>query len=274
VDFPRARPIIKKPKSNINLYTGYTASTPSKYADKPMLPNYHHANTANYSSDEQVPLECRPEYRKARREFMLRERERTNNSLLDYLEKNAINLPPQTSTEIETSEETTDELIKASPKSTRRSAAPQRVRSSRTIPRRPELVTDTSVDSTVCVIARPSSRSPSKSGFRYTVENVDAPKRAVKYGRRSSMASNSDTVASNSARARHQTRVIEGNPNYIRDTTENYRRQQQLQQQQKVLQMPAAGRVYNQPNDRDRAFVVLQEPCKRSAWMKPTWYDP
>jgi hypothetical protein len=90
VNFPRARPIIKKPKSNINLYTGYTASTPSKNSEKAMLPNYHHANTNNYSSDEQVPLECQPEYRKARREFMLRERERTNNSLLDYLEKNAV----------------------------------------------------------------------------------------------------------------------------------------------------------------------------------------
>jgi hypothetical protein len=133
-------------------------------------------------------------------------------------------------------------------------------------------VTESSVDSTVILTPRPSSRSPSKSGFRYTVEHVDAPKRAVKYGRRSSMASHSDTVASNSARARHQTRVIEGNPNYIRDTTESYRRQQQ--QQQQVVQTPAAGRVYNQPNDRDRAFVVLQEPCKRSAWMRPTWYDP
>jgi hypothetical protein len=86
------------------------------------------------------------------------------------------------------------------------------------------------------------------------------------------VSNSGDVVAGNSARARHQTRVIEGNPNYIRDTTDNYRRQQH--QQLKALQMPAAGRVYNQPNERDRAFVVLQEPCKRSAWMKPTWYDP
>jgi hypothetical protein len=271
VDFPRARPIIKKPKSNINLYTGYTASTPSKYGEKAMLPNHHHANTVSYSSDEQVPLECRPEYRKARREFMLRERERANNSLLDYLEKNAVNLPPQSSTEIENSDETADDR-QTSVKSTRRSSTTQRVRSSRIIPRRPEIVSQISADSVASVSPRPSSRSPSKSGFRYTVEHVDAPKRIVNYGRRSSMASNSDTVASNSARARHQTRVIEGNPNYIRDTTESYKRQ--LQQQQKLLQTPAAGRVYNQPNDRDRAFVVLQEPCKRSAWMKPTWYDP
>jgi hypothetical protein len=203
---------------------------------------------------------------------MLRERDplrKQPHDVVDYINKNEIVLPEKPAKVVENSDET--DITNNNSNTNKRSPVRVRMKSgaSKTLPRRQDPKT-ASLDSSV---SPQRGRSSSKTGFRYTVENVDAPKlplhqRTAKFGRRSSTTSNSE-VKNNSAKARHQTRVIEGNTNYIRDSTDYYNRQQQQLQQQ-----PAAGRVYNKTNENQRSFVVLQEPCKRSAWMKPTWYDP
>ncbi|BFG04881.1 uncharacterized protein DMAD_03740 [Drosophila madeirensis] len=71
-------------------------------------------------------------------------------------------------------------------------------------------------------------------------------KKPARYGRRSS-------VMQNAANCRDKSSIIEGNPKYV------------------------GGRRAKQQNGSQRdppgAFVVLDEPCKPSNWMKKTWYD-
>ncbi|KAH8309496.1 hypothetical protein KR059_011002, partial [Drosophila kikkawai] len=73
----------------------------------------------------------------------------------------------------------------------------------------------------------------------------NAAKKPARYGRRASVLQNASNCRDNSS-------IIEGNPKYA----VGCRRSKQPQQQQ-----PAG------------AFVVLDEPCKPSNWMKKTWYD-
>lgn len=110
--------------------------------------------------------------------------------------------------------------------------------------------------------SRRSSKSSAKSDknsphFRLMVENVDngkgsfLKKTSPKYGRRASGANS----------IRNRTRVIEGNPSYLADKT-SFMAKKQSQHKRNDLK----------PKD-NPSFIVLQEPCKQSQWMKPSWYD-
>ncbi|KAH8391344.1 hypothetical protein KR200_002579, partial [Drosophila serrata] len=72
-------------------------------------------------------------------------------------------------------------------------------------------------------------------------------KKPARYGRRASVLQNASNCRDNSS-------IIEGNPKYA----VGCRRSKHPQQQQ---QQPGG------------SFVVLDEPCKPSNWMKKTWYD-
>lgn len=96
------------------------------------------------------------------------------------------------------------------------------------------------------------SRNTSPS-FKLTVQNVDDPggsfkkKLSPKFGRR---ASKDVRRGKDSHKLRNQTKVIEGNRDYIIDN-----------------------KTANERNA-DPPFVVLKEPCKQNRWMKQSvWYD-
>lgn len=95
------------------------------------------------------------------------------------------------------------------------------------------------------------SRNTSPS-FKLTVQNVDDPggsfkkKLSPKFGRR---ASRDVKRGKDSHKIRNQTKVIEGNRDYIIDNNTRARNEQP-------------------------PFVVLKEPCKQNRWMKQSvWYD-
>lgn len=97
------------------------------------------------------------------------------------------------------------------------------------------------------------SRNKSPS-FKLTVENVDDPggsfkkKLSPKFGRR---ASKDVKRGKDGHKIRNQTKVIEGNRDYIIDNKTTLRDRNE------------------QP-----PFVVLNEPCKQNRWMKHSvWYD-
>lgn len=97
---------------------------------------------------------------------------------------------------------------------------------------------------------KPRNISPS---FKLTVQNVDDPggsfkkKPSPKFGRR---ASRDVKVRRDSHKIRNQTKVVEGNRDYMFDS------------------QIARERNENPP------FVVLNEPCKQNRWMKHSvWYD-
>lgn len=99
---------------------------------------------------------------------------------------------------------------------------------------------------------RTKSRNISPS-FKLTVQNVDDPggsfkkKLSPKFGRR---ASKDVKRGKDSHKMRNQTKVIEGNRDYIIDNKTT--------------------RVRNE----QPPFVVLKEPCKQNRWMKQSvWYD-
>ncbi|XP_017049738.1 uncharacterized protein LOC108093893 [Drosophila ficusphila] len=81
---------------------------------------------------------------------------------------------------------------------------------------------------------------------RFEEVGGNAAKKPARYGRRAS-------VLQNAASCRENSSIIEGNPKYA----VGCRRAKQ----------PAGGQA--QPG----SFVVLDEPCKPSNWMKKTWYD-
>jgi hypothetical protein len=78
VEFPRQRPIVKKPATHIKL-----ASDSPREERKPEnlnlpinVPVPYHSNAAvnRLNDDDEVPFQCTPEYRKAMRNYMIRER--------------------------------------------------------------------------------------------------------------------------------------------------------------------------------------------------------
>lgn len=239
LDFPRSRPITKKPLSNFQLShsSDRKKEIPSfKKNDVNYYQNIHdppsqiinlkkekRLNKTIDSSESDVPLKCQPEYRKAKMDYMIRERtpsrREENNNSIDILNENKMSLPVYS-----------------------------QIRKNICI---------TSSDSDVHPKSSDSEINP---GFRLLVENVDEGKGTFrkdlnpKYGRRASNVS----VDNNNQNIRTKTRVVEGNPNYVQDTSNYYRRQKK-----RII-----------PEEKTSpAFIVLNEPCKQSVWMKPSWYD-
>lgn len=234
LDFPRSRPITKKPLSNFQLSHPSDRRKEIPISHKKIDVNYRQnihdpppidklLNKIGDSSESDIPLKCQPEYRKAKMDYMIRERtpsrREENNNSINILNENKIGLPINTD-----------------------------IRKN---------ICNSSSDSDVHPKSSDSEINP---GFRLLVENVDEGKGTFrkdmnpKYGRRASNIS----VENNSQNIRTRTRVVEGNPNYVQDTSNYYRRQ-------KKRMIPE--------EKTSPSFIVLNEPCKQSSWMKPSWYD-
>jgi hypothetical protein len=97
VEFPRQRPIVRKPSTHIHL--GERKERKPDNLSLPIdVPVYHHDTTpaklhgANNNGENEIPVESTPEYRKAMRNYMLKERSPTRQSTemeLKVKEKNA-----------------------------------------------------------------------------------------------------------------------------------------------------------------------------------------
>lgn len=78
VEFPRQRPIVRKPSSHIQLSSGERQERKPDNLNLPITLPYHESDSIKYNSrndeDGEVPFEQTPEYRKAMRNYLLKER--------------------------------------------------------------------------------------------------------------------------------------------------------------------------------------------------------
>lgn len=215
LNFPRTRPVINKPPTNINLYDAAkkkkdhrSSSITKRFEPNSLSKNVHDPNL------EDLPFMCQPEVRRAKQDLLIKKRsprKEINNNLVEKtFEKDFFGSP-------------TNDL------KSNNSAALKSPRSS---------------------IGKSRNTSPS---FKLTVQNVDDPggsfkkKLSPKFGRR---ASKDVKRGKDSHNIRNQTKVIEGNRNYIVDN-----------------------KTRKEKNG-EAPFVVLNEPCKQNKWMKQSvWYD-
>ncbi|EDW61797.2 uncharacterized protein [Drosophila virilis] len=202
LDFPRARPVLRKPVSSFRLPTTSTTNTNTNTtaaATSPQLPAAS-SMTAN-------ELTATPEYRRAQYNYQLRERER----------------------------ERPRELNAAPAGNLRKSS-------------------DSSLDAGHCPLQSQAKRRPSRQ--RQLKETPPAApsfedvatggsKKPPRYGRRGS-------VQQNASKCRDKSSIIEGNPKYAAGCRRQAKQSTENQQ---------------------GSFLVLEEPCKPSNWMKKTWYD-
>lgn len=96
--------------------------------------------------------------------------------------------------------------------------------------------------------------------YKLLVENVDVPKGSFKkptpkFGRRKSVDSGAGKDAH---KLRNRSKIIEMNPNYLKDNS-SINKNVIFSQDKNYKNIPS--------------FIVLNEPCKQSSWMKPSWYD-
>lgn len=202
LDFPRSRPVVRKPVSSFRLPT--TTSTTNTTTSSPRMERELAASCMTSTE-----LAATPEYRRAQYNYQMRERER----------------PRELNT-----------LVQAPPGNLRKSS-------------------DSSVDA--CHLQSQAKRRPSRqrqlkepvAQLAPSFEDVatgGGSKKPPRYGRRAS-------VLQNAVNCRDKSSIIEGNPKYavgcrrVKQNTENLNQQ--------------------------GSFVVLDEPCKPSNWMKKTWYD-
>lgn len=257
LDFPRSRPITKKPGTNIKMtnenYERFREdlqpSIRSKKIEK--LRNIHEPPPIEDSENE-IPYTQRPEYRKAKREMLIRERyhkhtisKDTPEESLKILNKNVIGLPIDRNNKFDANNNKTVKIISANRRKVDHNSN-----------------TESQYDDTS------TSESPRRNihqtqhppGFKYIVENVDDAggsfkKKTAKFGRRSSVVMD-DPPPHN---ARYRTNIIEGNSHYIRENDEYYKQERKRQQVNEKPEAPP--------------FVVLKEPTKQGTWMKPKWFD-
>ncbi|KAG5673823.1 hypothetical protein PVAND_003837 [Polypedilum vanderplanki] len=84
VEFPRQRPIVRKPSTHIQLSSNDRKERkPDNFSLPIDVPPYHHDTTpakvlaSKNNDDDEIPIESTPEYRKAMRNYMLKERSPT-----------------------------------------------------------------------------------------------------------------------------------------------------------------------------------------------------
>ncbi|ALC42335.1 CG6362 [Drosophila busckii] len=201
-DFPRARPVLRKPVSCFRLPNSNNISTTTS--------NSIHANSSspcNEPTDKE--LTATPEYRRAQYNYQLRERERPRDLVAPAV--NNCQAPRKSS----------DSSLEIHAQQTKRRPSRQRL-----LKDQPKLL--------------PSFEDVGTAG-----------KKQTRYGRRAS-------VLQHASNCRENSYIIEGNPKYAL----GYRR--------------AKGQAQPQPQPTEHpqgSFLVLDEPCKPSNWMKKTWYD-
>ena len=78
VEFPRQRPIVKRPPTNIRMPSGHDRDRKPDNIDLPINMSYHETGSTRQSrrrsDEEDVPIENRPEYRRAMLHNMIKER--------------------------------------------------------------------------------------------------------------------------------------------------------------------------------------------------------
>ena len=81
VEFPRQRPIVKRPPTNVRMPSSHEIDPRDRKKDNVGLPinlPYHENGSTrpfkSESQEEEIPIECRPEYRRAMRSYMIKER--------------------------------------------------------------------------------------------------------------------------------------------------------------------------------------------------------
>ncbi|XP_031616783.1 uncharacterized protein LOC116336792 [Contarinia nasturtii] len=239
-EFPRQRPIIRKPESYFDFFDRPRKSSPIQQAiiTPKFNPNPHMAIVEPSQNIHQPPTIdknpfylCQPEVRKARREILIKKRPTS---------------PRQT--------------ISAAVRSTGRILTTNEDDENRSYNERSRIV-----------------KSPIKPPIQVTIENVDEPREkptiinmdnriTSKYGRRSSM--HVTDVNGNLQTKRNASKIIEGNHEYapkkktsITSTTttdDEYVNRGRKMMHSQSLEQPS--------------FVILNDPIKHNKWMKSSWY--
>lgn len=213
LDFPRSRPVVRKPVSSFRLPTSQTTATATTTTTSTTGANAASSphglrDTAAAAASEMTATEliATPEYRRAQYQYQLRERERPRDATLAA----AANL-----------RKSSDSSFDAGLAQSQAKRRPSRQRQLKESP-----------------VAAPNAAS-------FEDVATGAGKKPVRYGRRAS-------VLQNAVNCRDKSSIIEGNPKYAIGCRRDKRRDTE--------------------NHQD-SFVVLDEPCKPSNWMKKTWYD-
>lgn len=211
-DFPRSRPVVRKPVSSFRLPTSQTttSTTGATAASSPRgLRDTAGAAAAPAASEmTATELTATPEYRRAQYQYQLRERERPR----DATHAAPANL-----------RKSSDSSFDAGIAQSQAKRRPSRQRQQ---------------------LKEPPVAAPQAASFEDVAAGV-VGKKPVRYGRRAS-------VLQNAVNCRDKSSIIEGNPKYAIGCRRDKRRDTENHQ---------------------GAFVVLDEPCKPSNWMKKTWYD-
>ncbi|XP_060652865.1 uncharacterized protein LOC132789105 [Drosophila nasuta] len=216
LDFPRSRPVVRKPVSSFRLPTSNSTSNTTATATTTSSPRLEREPAASHMTSTE--LTATPEYRRAQYNYQLRERERPRELQ-----------PPVQATPGGNLRKSSDSSLDACQLQSQAKRRPSRQRTVKEPT--PQLV--------------PSFEDVAAGGAAF--------KKPPKYGRRAS-------VLQNAVNCRDKSSIIEGNPKYAigcrrdKQNTENQHQHHHQQQQQ-------------------GSFVVLDEPCKPSNWMKKTWYD-
>lgn len=216
MDFPRSRPITKKPPINFKL-SDPTASYQQRRVPQSPIKKLDPLKNVHSSSDlENLPFQCQPEVRRAKNDLLLKKRSPPRTMQLETITSHVIGAP---------SDELTNKTSNKEP-------------------------------------LQAKSSSPT---FKLTVQNVDDPggtfikKPTPKFGRRASTLGGQHV--SDAQRIRNRTRIIEGNRQYP-DTHQHILGGGQNKK-------PAS----KSPSDVSPSFIVLNEPCTQTKWMKSSWYD-
>lgn len=231
LDFPRSRPITKKPQTSIRFVPG-SASHNKIYPDKP-IPSIIKHNIHDPETQDISTLCQPPEVRKAQMELLKRERTFENRrQIFDQMKRN---LPTQldsdiaTTTPIQTATDTEHEGSSSNEEHLRR-------------------------------------RRPASPMFKLLVENVDDiggtfRRKSPKYGRRAINLNEplpqQESIKDSSYNLRNETKVIEGNVDYVKDTEAFYSSNRKHPIQKEYLDM-------------EPSFVVLDEPepVSSNRWMR------
>lgn len=222
LDFPRSRPIVRKPASSFRLPVSNSTTTTSNSAaaatdSKISPPHTPRQRVYKSISPKRMPysmevsttddITSTPEYRRAHYNYQIRERTptRTGSPIMSAAAA-AVDTTPTSGAEV-----------------INKIASSQK--------RRPSRHRQTSMLDKQAIA--------SQTGF----ENISqvSKKKPAKFGRRASVLQNASNCRTNSS-------ITEGNPKYA-----------------------VPSRFKNSEN-RD-AFVVLDDPCKRTNWMKTSWYQ-
>lgn len=236
LDFPRSRPITKKPQASIRFIPASAAH--KNYPDKPPPPSTVKHNIHDPETHDISTLCQPPEVRKAQMELLKRDRTiDKRRQIFDTLNRNH---PKHLDT---------DTLTTTTPVQT---------------------ATDTEHEGSSSNEEHLRRRRPTSPMFKLLVENVDDSggtfrRKSPKYGRRAINFNESPpTELQNQSQRmshsiRNETRVIEGNPDYVRDT-EGFYSSKQKSMEKEFLNM-------------EPSFVVLDEPqpVQANRWMKGSY---